>query len=97
MVCPRPESSDTPRALVSVTLNLCCDETEPRSIHSPDSLEIHLLHSQRANLARGLKMHKSRRAVKMPRRKARQENQDQTLAHDVSVFLGIRRCKNLGS
>ena len=46
---------------------------------------------------RGLKMHKSRRAVKMPRRKARQENQDQTLAHDVSVFLGIRRCKNLGS
>ena len=42
-------------------------------------------------------MHKSRRAVKVPRRKAREENQDQTLAHDVSVFLGIRRCKNLGS
>ena len=35
-VCPRPESCDTPRALMSVTPNLCCDETEPRSIHSPD-------------------------------------------------------------
>ena len=96
MVCPRPESSDTPRALVSVTLNLCCDETEPRSIHSPDSLEIHLLHSQRANLARGLKMHKSR-TLKVPRRNARQENPDQTLAHDISFSPGMRRCKNLGS
>lgn len=27
-----------PRALVSVTPNLCCDETEPGSIHSPDTL-----------------------------------------------------------
>ena len=37
MVYPRPESCDTPRALMSVTPNLCCNETEPRSIHSPDS------------------------------------------------------------
>ena len=36
MVCPRPESYDAPRALMSVTPNLCCDETELRSIHSPD-------------------------------------------------------------
>ena len=35
-VCPRPDSRDTQRALMSVTPNLCCDETEPRSIHSPD-------------------------------------------------------------
>ena len=35
-VCPRPESYDTPRALMSDTPNLCCDETKPRSIHSPD-------------------------------------------------------------
>ena len=26
-----------------------------------------------------------------------QESQDQTLVHDVSVSLGVRRCKNLGS
>ena len=37
-VCPRPESCDALRALMSVTSNLCCDETEPRSIHSPDIL-----------------------------------------------------------
>ena len=37
MVCPRPESCDTPRALMSVIPNLCCDETKPRSIHPPDS------------------------------------------------------------
>ena len=37
-VCPRPESCDTPRVLMSVTPNLCCDETEPRRIHSPDTL-----------------------------------------------------------
>ena len=37
MVYPRSESCDTPRALMSVTPNLCCNETEPRSIHSPDS------------------------------------------------------------
>ena len=43
MVCPRPESCDKPRALMSVTSNLCCDETqqssdetERRSIHSPN-------------------------------------------------------------
>ena len=36
MVCPRPKSCDTPRALMSITPNLCCDKTEPRSIHSPD-------------------------------------------------------------
>ena len=35
-VCPSPETCDAPRALMSVTPNLCCDETEPRSIHSPD-------------------------------------------------------------
>ena len=53
-------------------------------------LEIHLLYSQRNKLIRGLKVHKSRRAVKVPRRKAREENQDQTLAHDVSVSVGMR-------
>jgi len=37
MVCTRPESCDAPRALMSITPNLCCDETEPRSIHSPDT------------------------------------------------------------
>ena len=36
-VCPRPESCATPRALGSVSPNLCCDETEQRNIHSPDS------------------------------------------------------------
>ena len=36
-VCPRPESCDTPRALMSITPSLCCDETEPRSIHSTDN------------------------------------------------------------
>ena len=35
-VCPRSESCDMPRALMSVTANLCCDETEPREIHLPD-------------------------------------------------------------
>ena len=29
--------------------------------------------------------------------KASQENQDHTLVHDISVSLGTRRCKNLGS
>ena len=28
MVCPRPESCDAPRALMSVAPNLCCDETK---------------------------------------------------------------------
>ena len=60
-------------------------------------VEIHLLHSQTTNLTRGLERHKSRRAVKMPRIKASQENQDQTLAHDVSISLDTRRCKSLGS
>ena len=36
MVCLRPESCDVLRALMSITPNLCCDETEPRSIHSPN-------------------------------------------------------------
>ena len=36
MICPRPESCDAPRALMSVAPNLCCDETEPRNIHLPD-------------------------------------------------------------
>ena len=60
-------------------------------------VEIHLLHSQTTNLTRGLERHTSRRAVKVPRIKASQENQDQTLAHDVSVSLDTRRCKSLGS
>ena len=29
-VCPRPESCDAPRALMSVAPNLCCDETKNR-------------------------------------------------------------------
>ena len=37
MVCPRPESCDTPRALMYITPNLCSDEAEPRSIHLPDT------------------------------------------------------------
>ena len=41
MVCPRPKSCDALRALMSVTQNLCCDETELRSIHSPDTLMPH--------------------------------------------------------
>ena len=34
MVCPRPESCDTPRALMSVTPNLCCrwDRTEEHTL-----------------------------------------------------------------
>ena len=31
------------------------------------------------------------------RRGANQENQDQKSICEVSVFLGMRRCKNLGS
>ena len=27
-VCPRPESCDAPRALMSIAPNLCCDETK---------------------------------------------------------------------
>ena len=38
-VSPRPESCDRQRALMSITPNLCCDETEPRSIPSPDTRE----------------------------------------------------------
>ena len=38
MVCPRPSSCDMPRALMSMTPNLCCHETEPRSMHSPDTM-----------------------------------------------------------
>ena len=44
-----------------------------------DHVEIHLLHSQRTNLTRGLKRHTCRRAVKVPRREASQENQAPTL------------------
>ena len=36
MVCPKPESCDMPRALMSVTPNLCCEETELRRIFLPD-------------------------------------------------------------
>ena len=35
-------------------------------------------------------MHKSRRDVKVPRRKDREENEDQILAHNVSVSVGMR-------
>ena len=35
-VCPRSKSCDVLRALMSVATNLCCDETELRSIYSPD-------------------------------------------------------------
>ena len=35
-------------------------------------------------------MHKSRKAVEVPRRKAKEEIQDQTLAHDVSASVGMR-------
>ena len=45
-VCPRPERCDTPRALMSVTPNLCCDETEPRGIHLPDTTKIIPLEEQ---------------------------------------------------
>ncbi|KAI4547848.1 hypothetical protein MG293_000178 [Ovis ammon polii] len=38
MVCRRPKSCDVLWALMSVTSNLCCDETEPKRIHSPDNL-----------------------------------------------------------
>ena len=33
-VCPRPESCDAPRALMSVTPNLCCDETKNRGTYT---------------------------------------------------------------
>ena len=36
MVCPRPESCDALRAVMSVAPNLCCDETGPKRIHLPD-------------------------------------------------------------
>ena len=39
-VCPGPESCDVPRALMSVTPNLCCDKTEPRSRHSSDRSKV---------------------------------------------------------
>ena len=52
-VCPRPESCDASGALMSVAPNLCCDETEPRSIHSPNSdcsheIKRHLLLGRKA-------------------------------------------------
>ena len=33
-VCPRPESCDVPRALMSVAPNLCCDETKNRGTYT---------------------------------------------------------------
>ena len=33
-VCPRPESCDAPRALMSVAPNLCCDETKNRGTYT---------------------------------------------------------------
>ena len=33
-VCPRPESCDAPRALMSVAPNLCCDETKSPGIYT---------------------------------------------------------------
>ena len=34
MVCPRPESCDAPRALMSIAPNLCCDETKNRGTYT---------------------------------------------------------------
>ena len=34
MVCPRPESCDALRALISVAPNLCCDETKNRGTYT---------------------------------------------------------------
>ena len=42
MVCPRPNICDAPRTWTTVTPNLCCDETEPRSIHAPDNMNINI-------------------------------------------------------
>ena len=33
-VCPRPKSCDTPRALMSVAPNFCCDETKNRGTYT---------------------------------------------------------------
>ena len=33
-VCPRPKSYDAPRALMSVTPNICCDETKNRGTYT---------------------------------------------------------------
>ena len=33
-VCPRPESCDAPRALMSVAPNLCCDETKNQGTYT---------------------------------------------------------------
>ena len=57
---------------------------------------------EEANLTRrvkrhGPKMNRSRKSAKGPRRRVTQENQEQTLVCDVSVYLGMRRCKNWGS
>ena len=34
MVCPRPKSCDAPRTLMSVTPNLCCDETKNQGTYT---------------------------------------------------------------
>ena len=42
-------------------------------------------------------INRSRKAAKGPRRGAMQDNPGQTLACDVGVSLGMRKCKNWGS
>ena len=37
-ICSRHESCDVPTALMSITPNLCCDETKLRRIHLPDKM-----------------------------------------------------------
>ena len=34
MVCPRPESCDALRALMSIAPNLCCDETKNQGTYT---------------------------------------------------------------
>ena len=45
----------------------------------------------------GLEINKNRNATKRSRKGTSQENQGQTLVHDVDVSLGMRQCKNWGS
>ena len=39
-VCPGPNSCDTPRALTSITPNLCCDETKNRGTYTRVAIPI---------------------------------------------------------
>ena len=44
----------------------------------------------------GPKINRSRKTAKGPRKEASQDSQDQTLARDVSVSLGMRKMQELG-